>query len=321
MRVSVIGEGFGARVVAPIYRQLGFETDVVSPRDSAAVERACAAPVNLVSIHSPPFLHHQHVMWALDHGRAVLCDKPFGRDAAEARAMRDRAVSLGLPNFLNFEFRRHPARAKAKALIEEGAIGELQHVSWTFIGSGLRRQTHRWLFDASLAGGWIGALGSHVIDALRWLFDSEVADCGGVWRIETPVRPDKTGQNHSSTAEDAFTAWFAMANGRSVSFDTAYSASVTLPQRLILMGSEGALELVGDETLTLRRPGEADATFAFPPPPGDVHDPALLPWLTEVRDALRDNVPLRPSFEDGVAVAEVMDRLRATLVRVGDGPR
>ena len=153
MKVVVIGTGFGGRTVAPIYARLGFDVKVVSPREINEIEAAFAGDVDLVSIHSPPFLHHQHVMFALDHGRAVLCDKPFGRDAAEARAMCDRARALGVLHFLNFEFRRQPSRVKLKQLLDEGAIGQLHHISWTFIGNGLRRQTHRWLFDAESAGG------------------------------------------------------------------------------------------------------------------------------------------------------------------------
>ena len=83
------------------------------------------------------------------------------------------------------------------------------------------------------------------------------------------------------------------------------------------MGSEGSLELVNEVAVVLRRPGEADATFDFPLPPGDLHEPALVPWLTEVRDSLHDRRLVTPSFDDGVAVAEAMDRLRGALVPAG----
>lgn len=316
MKVVVIGTGFGGNLLAPMYRQLGCETQIVSPRDTDAIRQACAADVGLVSIHSPPFLHHDHVMIALDHKRPVLCDKPFGRNATEARAMRDRANAVGVVHFLNFEFRRQPSRVKLKQLLTEGAIGTLRHISWTFIGSGLRLQKHRWLFDASLAGGWIGAYGSHAIDTLRWLFESDVADCGGISRIETPIREDRDGVKHPSTAEDAFSAWFTMANGGTVSFDTAYSTPANHPNRMILLGSEGSLELVDELTLILRRPGAAAQTFEFAPPEGDSHGPSLVPWLGEVVAAVKEGHQIHPSFDDGVGAAEAMDRLRAGLIRV-----
>jgi predicted dehydrogenase len=314
MRVVVVGEGFGGRVVAPTYRQLGCEVVIVSPRDANSVERAIAGQADLISIHSPPLLHFAHVMLALDQGRAVLCDKPFGHNASEAIAMRDRARDTGALTFLNFEFRYEPARLKLKALLDEGAIGALQHVSWTFIGSGLRGQAHRWLFDERLGGGWIGAYGSHAIDALCWLTGGQVADCGGLARIETPLRPDASGVARPSTAEDAFSSWFLMTNGCSASFDTAFSASANLPQRIILMGSMGAMELVDDQTIHVRRPGMPDEVITFfaamegPPP-------ALHAWLAEVCAAVAAGRQVAPTFDDGVIVAEAMQRLRSNLVR------
>lgn len=313
MKAVVIGTGFGARVVAPIYDALGIACEIVSPHDGAAVRDACARDVDLVSVHSPPFLHHEHVMAALDNGRAVLCDKPFGRDATQARAMRDRARDLGVLHFLNFEFRHQPARVQLKALLDAGRIGTLQHVNWTVIGNGLRAQKHRWLFEAEKAGGWLGAYGSHAIDTLRFLTGSEIASCSGTARTEITSRPDKHGVVQQSTAEDAFSCWMKLDNGCTIGFDTAFSAAIALPQRLTLFGSEGLLELVDDIQVTLRRPDQPDEQFDFPPPPGDLHEPALAPWLAQVADALRNERQIAPNFNDGVAVAQAMDMLRASF--------
>lgn len=313
MKVAVIGTGFGERVVAVIWQRLGCEVEVISPRDTAGIERACAAGVDLVSVHSPPFLHLQHVNIALDHGRNVLCDKPFGRDADEARSMRDRAKELGVLHFLNFEFRRHPGRAKAKELIEAGRIGELRHINWTFIGNGLRPQKFRWLFDKEQSGGWIGAYGSHAIDGMRYFFGREIADCGGIKRTWTGERIDREGQIHQATAEDAYSGWFVIEGGGTAAMDTAYSTTVSLPQRINLLGSEGAIEIVNDLDVTLHRPGEKSESFSFVGSDWDTHEPGLMPWLQTVKDAVEGKRQIAPNFDDGVAVAQVMDRMRRTM--------
>ena len=317
MKVAIVGTGFGEKVMAPIYAELGFDVEVASPRDAEAVKRACMGDSDLVSIHSPPFQHKAQVLAALDSGKAVLCDKPFGRNAVEARAMRDRAGELGALNFLNFEFRRQPSRLKVRELLATGAIGELQHISWTMMGAGLRRGKHRWIFEREKGGGWIGAYGSHVIDALRWFWDSEVADCGGISRIETKVRVDREGGQHKVDVEDAFSAWFVMQNGGTVSFDTAFSGSVYLPQRTVFMGSDGAIELIDEVKVVLHPAAGTSETFDFVPPPGDPHAPALAPWLAEVKTALQTKQQLIPSFEEGLAAALVMDELRARLKPAG----
>ena len=111
MRVLVIGTGFGKYAAAPVYSHLGLDVEVISPRDDAAVQNALASGVDLVSVHSPPFMHVDHVNAAIDRGCAVLCDKPFGRNAAEAESMRDLAHEAGVLLFLNFEFRFNDAWA------------------------------------------------------------------------------------------------------------------------------------------------------------------------------------------------------------------
>jgi predicted dehydrogenase len=304
MRVVVIGTGFGKYAAAPAYEALGFDVDVVSPRDEAAVKAALASDVDLVSVHSPPFMHLDHVMTAIDHGHPVLCDKPFGRNVDEAVAMRDRAAQAGILNFLNFEFRFNESWTKVKQLADSGAIGTPEHLSWTFFGSGLRGRKYGWINDRELGGGWIGAYGSHLIDYTRWLFDSEVTECGGLTRIE--------GSPPEATAEDAYSAWFVLANGCTAAHDTGFAAAVPTTPRATLTGSGGSIELTADTTLVVHRPGEDPETFEFPPAPRRSPPPALSSFLAQVADALRTGTQLAPSFDDGVAVARTMDQLRAT---------
>jgi len=331
MKVAIIGAGFGKYAVAPVFEKLGMETDVVTPRDEAAVAAALASDADLVSVHSPPFLHLRHVMTALEHGHHVLCDKPFGLSGAEARAMRDKAKERGVLHFANLEMRNKPVRARILELVQNGAIGEPRHLSWTFLSNGFRGGTHGWVHEKEKGGGWINAYGSHLIDFMRGLFDSEVADCGGVSRTEWTTRKDRDGVEREATAEDAYSAWFLMENGCTVSHDTGYCAPVPLPSRVTVTGSEGAIEVINDTKLSIRSAvsiegldaaerirrgllaGEGDAVEDFTPAPGEAHEPSLLPWLTQVKQALETGTQISPNFDDAVKVAEAMDMLRANM--------
>ncbi len=303
MKVVVIGTGFGKHAAAPVYAGLGLDVDVVSPRDDAAVQQAITSDADLISVHSPPFLHVGHVNAAIDHGRHVLCDKPFGRNAAEAETMRERAREAGVLHFLNFEFRFTEAWAKLKQLADDGMIGTPAHLHWTFYGSGLRGRPYGWINDRERGGGWIGAYGSHLIDFTRWLFTSEVVDCGGVTRID--------GSPPEATAEDAYSAWFRMANGCTATHDTGFAGAVPLTPRATLLGSAGSIELTADTTLVLHRPGEEPLTFEFASAPRRSPPPALSSFLGKVVEAIGTGTQITPSFDDGVAVAHAMDRLRA----------
>ncbi|MGV0606677.1 Gfo/Idh/MocA family protein [Mycolicibacterium sp. XJ1904] len=308
MRVAVIGTGFGKHAAAPAYAEAGFDVEVVSPRDDAAVKAALASDVDLISVHSPPFLHLEHVTAAVEHGHAVVCDKPFGRSADEAAQMRDMAHDADVLHFLNFEFRFNESWTRLKELADSGAIGTPRHLHWTFFGSGLRGRKLGWINDRDLGGGWIGAYGSHLIDFTRWLFGSEITDCGGVTRID--------GSAEQATAEDAYAAWFAMANGCTATHDTGFAAAVPSPPSVTLLGSEATIELTADTTLVVRRQGADPETTEFAPPPRRSPPPALSTFFGRVADALRTGTQIAPSFDDGLAVARAMDHLRARAVRL-----
>ena len=140
---------------APVYTKHGFHVELVSPREPEAVKRALASRPDLVSVHSPPFLHRDHVMKAIEGGCAVLCDKPFGLTRLKRRPCATERREAGVLHFLNCEFRCNLARVKMKELIDEGAIGVVEHVSTILFSNGLRGRNHAGSMTRSL-----GAVGS-----------------------------------------------------------------------------------------------------------------------------------------------------------------
>jgi predicted dehydrogenase len=316
LKVAIIGRGFGANAMAPAFEKSGWQVEIVPSRDMAAVEAACAGDADLIAVHSPPFQHVQHVMAALAQGKAVLCDKPFGINAGEARAMRDAAKAAGVLHFLNFEMRCFPSWARARQLIAAGAIGDLVHVSWSKFSNGLRVRDHGWLNDAGLGGGWLGASGSHDIDTLRFLFGEEVVACGGLLRTEVKLRSDGAGGEVQSTAEDAFSMWLEFAGGGTASVDSAFAAFMPLPTSFTLIGATGAISIDSDTSLSILRRKQEPEVIEIPGEGGGFMG-ALGTWVQQVTDALRSGTQIAPNFDDGVAASEVMDKIRATARRTG----
>ena len=314
VRVGIIGTGFGARVVAPTFTSAGLDVvDVVTPRDDAAVAALCKRPdLDLVSVHSPPFLHAAHVGWALDAGHAVLCDKPFGRSSEEAAGMVDAAREAGVVNLLNFEFRHEPARVHVKQLLDDGAIGQPEHLQWSALTSGSRIPLRRfgWLFDRSLGGGWAGAWGSHAIDAVRWLL-GEVTAAGARCRVTITERPDRDGVLRRCTAEDAFTAWMSVEGGATVGIDTTFAATATLPTHVVICGSEGTIDITNDHRIVLRHSDGTRDETELPARTGDPHAGALGAWARVVARAVGSGEQVAPSFADGLACRRVLDAMLA----------
>jgi predicted dehydrogenase len=318
VRVGVVGTGFGARVVAPVFDATpGSEVvEVVSARDDAGVANLCdRADVDLVSIHSPPFLHVAHVRRALSAGHAVLCDKPFGIDAGQAETLLGAAEAAECLHLLNFEFRYDPVRVLVRDLVADGAIGAPEHVTWTHLSARTRvpLRPHGWLFEQGCGGGWIGAWGSHAVDALR-VIAGEVVTARAERRTTITERPDADGNLHKCDAEDGFTAWLTLELGVSVTIDSTAAATASVAPRLTISGSEGVLECIADERVVVRRSdGSRDEHSR---PESDEGDPHLVPmrrWAEVVRDAVEAGTAPdgAPTFEDGLACARVLDALRA----------
>ncbi len=322
-RTLIVGSGFGARVVKGCYEEAGMEVEVVSARDGDVVRAACAKPFDLISVHSPPFLHAEHVNLALDHGHNVLCDKPFGVSSREAGQMLERARDRGVVHLLNFEFRHDPARRRVKELIDSGEIGRVTHIHWTFFNAFSRvpLRRHGWQFDETMGGGWIRINSTHMIDALRWLV-GEIVEVDARSRIDVTDRPDQSGELRPSTAEDGFSAYLTLDNGASVVIDTAWGVPGTLPDHWTVIGTDGMIDIVEriqlwvtpmvrDTTITVLS-GRDERIERFGPFPGDAHLPALRPFSALVRDAVSERRQVEPSFDDGLAASRVVDQLLAS---------
>jgi predicted dehydrogenase len=320
VRVGVIGRGFGARVVAPVFAQTeGCRVvDVVSPRDGAAVAALCGRPdVDLISVHSPPFLHLAHVRLAIENGHAVLCDKPFGRNAGEAARMCDLAAGAGVVNLLNFEFRWSPVRRRIRDLMLDGTLGAIDHVQWSGFDSGWRQpqREYGWVFDAELGGGWVRAYGSHVIDFARWAL-GEIVETTGRIRTAIARRRDAEGRLREVTAEDGFTATLLAESGATMLIDTSYAAPADLPGRVVVIGSERVLESQSsnihelDARITLYSEGAKPRSITVEQR-GDPHRVQMEDWASVVRDAVESGAvePGTPTFADGLACARVIDAL------------
>jgi predicted dehydrogenase len=312
VRVGVIGTGFGASTVAPAFEVTDACTvvDVVTPRDDAAVAALCArADLDLVSVHSPPFLHVEHVRRAIDAGHAVHCDKPFGLDADEAATMTELAKEAGVVHLLNFERRFDPGRERLRALVHEGAIGDPHHFQYSRHIAYPGRPWN-WLSSKDLGGGWLAGQGSHLIDCCRWMFGSEIVGAAAVLRTTVVERPGPDGEPRVCDADDGFVASLRTATGVTAVIDCAIESPVNTGERTAVIGSTGMLELDAAEIVRRTADGEVE-THAIDLQGKTPLDASMERWAARICDAVRSGVtePGWPTFDDGLACAVVMDRM------------
>ncbi len=136
------------------------------PRAEGSYEAVIEAEdVDAVYIATPAAEHRRWTISALDAGKAVLCEKPIGANAADAVAMVAAAERTGRVLVEAFHWRYHPMADRIAAILASGRIGEVRHVRGEFsIPAGdIPRTDIRW--DLALGGGALMDLGCY---ALQW---------------------------------------------------------------------------------------------------------------------------------------------------------
>lgn len=126
--------------------------------------------VDVLYIATPHTSHGELTVEALNHGKAVLCEKPMGIDQKEVQRMV--AAAKGNKVFLMEALwsRFNPAIRRAKQLIDEGAIGKLEYLYADFGFYALDRDERGRLLNADLAGGSLLDIGIYPIFLSYLLF-------------------------------------------------------------------------------------------------------------------------------------------------------
>ena len=185
--VVVAGTGFGCITHVRALRAAGFDVLALVGRDPERTrERAhqfgvpaaltsfddalALSGVDAVTIATPPHTHAPLARAAIAAGKHVICEKPFARDAAEARTVLAAARAAGIVHVLGTEFRWDAGQATLARVVQSGAIGAPRLATVVMQVPMLAdpaAEVPDWWAGTETGGGWFGAHGSQVIDQLR----------------------------------------------------------------------------------------------------------------------------------------------------------
>lgn len=271
--------------------------------------------------------HFPLTMKALEHRLHVLCEKPLGQSAVEARQMATAAERAGVTTMVPFTYRFMPATKHVKELIEEGYIGYPYHLNLRYFTGYGRSGEYAWRFDMGEAGsGVIGDLGSHWIYLSRWFYGEVTAVTAvSTHTIPRAPRPDRAP---FAAAEDSAMILLEFENGATGSLHVsslAYEPG-TFGQlhQWDLHGSAGTLHVTNDwigvQRVDGSQPGEPETSQL--PIPDRLFGNARRELVHETyKDVFRqqDNMTrgfvsaiakgekASPDFADGLAVQRVVD--------------
>jgi predicted dehydrogenase len=299
--------------------------------------------VQVVDICTPGDSHAEIAIAALEAGKHVLCEKPLANDVATAERMTaaaDAAQAGGVHSMVGFNYRRTPALAYARRLVEDGAIGTLRHIRAHYLQDWIVDPAFPlvWRLQKDRAGsGALGDIGAHVIDLAQFLTGQRLTEVAGHLARFVERRPlpaassglsatgaDKTG---AVTVDDAAVFFGRTDGGALATFEaTRFATGRKNAMRIELNGSDGSIafdfEAMNELQVYDARGPARDAGFRrilvtepdhpyvdawWPPGHGLGYEHTFVHEIADfVRDVAAGTAPT-PSFADGLQVQRVLD--------------
>jgi len=204
------------------------------PHYTDSMEKAVShADVNTVIIGLPNNLHLDAVKASALAGKAVLCTKPLGRTAAEARQMLDMVEKAGIfHGYLEDLVYTHKT-LKALNSVKNGALGDILWVR--------SRETHPgphsdWFWTKELSGGGaIVDMGCHCIEIARNFIGKDIRPVEVMCWADTQVKPIE--------AEDHGIGLVKYENGAIGQFEVSWNFRGGMDLRDEVSGVEGTIRM------------------------------------------------------------------------------
>ncbi len=285
--------------------------------------------IQIVDICAPNNTHCEIALAAFEAGKIVACEKPLAMNGAEARRMTDAARKSGKINTVWFNYRRVPAIAFARQLIEEDRIGRIYHFrglylqDWTMDPS----VPLLWRMDKDVAGsGVTGDLHSHIVDISNYLV-GDIESVAGASTIFVDKRERPEGGYDKIEIEDAAIFVCRYANGALGHFEaTRFANGRKNANTFEVNGEYGSLYFNLEDMSRLwyfdaRDPKHVQGWREISVWE-EVH-PYMKQWwvpgcaigyehtfanqAADLMFAVAKNEPMRPDFEDGLRCQLVLD--------------
>ncbi len=211
------------------------------------VEAITDPEVDLVDIGTPNHLHHDQAIAAMEAGKDVACEKPLAGTLSDARSMAATAVRTGRQTFVWHNYRRVPAVALARQLVQEGRLGRIYHVRAAYLQSWAGPDTPLdWHFSRDQAGtGAHGDLNAHIVDMARFVTTDEITEVIGAAEerfIDERPLPGSPTDRGRSTVDDAVLFLARFEGGAIGSFEaTRLATGFKNSNRMTIHGESGAL--------------------------------------------------------------------------------
>ena len=314
IRIGILGAAKIAppAVIKPAKENPEFEVVAVGARDQARArayaeehgiphvaagyaELVTRDDVDLVYNALPPSAHAEWSIAALEAGKPVLCEKPFTRNAREAKLAVGTAQRLGVPLIEAFHNRFHRVLLRAREITASGELGRIKRAEAIFEAPIPYRDGElRW--SRELGGGALMDLGTYCVHAIRTNLSEEP-------RVERATADVQHGVDATMDSDWSFASG---ATGRIYCTMT----STGFAGRFHVEGEKGSFEILNylAPQMGCRFTVTVDGKTREEPTDGDA---TYVAQLKHVADVLRRGAKQLTGGADSIAQMETIDAVYA----------
>ena len=310
--------------------------------------------IDLVDICTPSGPSHTEIaLEAAAAGKHIFCEKPLAASLADARAMVEAVEKAGVKHMVNFNYRRCPAVALAKKMIDEGVLGQIYHWRSTYLQDWIIDPDFPlvWRLDKAVAGsGPLGDLAAHSIDLAHYLVGGidSVVGMEQTFIDERPVASEMGGLSATGgterakvTVEDAVAFLAKFKNGVFGTFEaTRFAAGRKNYNRFEINGSKGSIawnmETMNEIEYYNREDEKAgvgslagfrliQATDGSHPymghwwPPAHIigYEHSFTHGVADLLNAIAEDTPITPDFRCGARCQAVLEAVTKSITGGG----
>ena len=206
--------------------------------------------VDAVFIASPPNLHAEMAVAALQAGKNVYCEKPVGITPQQVRAVVEAAKKSNKVFVPGQQLRSMKEYKEAVGKIRDGIIGDVmmikaqRHAAADLAHDG---SSGDWYFDVTKSGGYLIEQSVHNLDLCNWAIGAHPTRACGFGAILL-YKNDPPGR----TIFDCGTISYDYPGGVKMSFTQNVFHPRGMPngdQYIYVYGTKGAVDLMGTPTL------------------------------------------------------------------------
>lgn len=199
--------------------------------------------IDLVCITAPNKYHFEYAQYCINANKNMILEKPATMTLEEAIELKKIIDNSNKINIINHQLRFNPYLLKVKEIIEQGLLGRIYYINMHQQSTGFSNKDMKWIWslDKEEGGGVRLAMGSHLIDLIRFWLNKKVLTVKGNMDVVIPKRKYHDGTIRDVTACSFFSSNLNFEDNITVNLSATCSAIGKSEFNFQIYGEDGEL--------------------------------------------------------------------------------